>query len=373
VADSSGAGAGAPPSRATLYVAVDGSDAGGCTLRSPCASFDRAYRVARPGDVVEVAGGTYPPQAVEADPRKAGPHDVVFRPAPRSRVTIGCRDDGDGCLDVSASHVTFVGMRTRHMPPVAGTPWQGRIWAERGADDVSFVAMDAGAIAIGSTNTRVLGGDYGPSIDPLNIRLVGESRNVVFDSVLIHDFRVARGGHFECMTIDGGTNITIRNAEFRTCSTFAIFAKPSEPLREVLIENTIFWNPGGVGQVNELKFSNDTASCTDVTIRNNVISDNVYDTCDDEIEVVGNIQLAAQASCGADWSDNVFERARPCGMRGRLVRNVRFVDRAAGDFHLNAGSPAIDRGSSESFAARDRDGQQRPLGTAPDAGVDEVR
>jgi hypothetical protein len=336
-------------------------------------SFDRAYRVARPGDIVEVAGGSYPPQIVGADSRKLSTLDVVFRPAAGASVTIGCREDGDECLRVYASHVTFVRLRTQSMPPVDGFPWQGRISSERGADDLTFVGMDVGAIAIGSTNTRVLGGDYGPSIDPLNIRLVGDARNVLFDRVRVHDFRNARGGHFECMTIDGGTSITIRNGEFRTCSTFAVFAKPSEPLRGVLIENTVFWNPGGAGQVNELKFSNDTASCTGVTIRNNVISDNVYDSCDDELEVVGNIQLGAQASCGAGWSYNVFERARPCGARARHVRDVRFVDRAAGDFHLADGSPAIDRGSRASYAPRDRDGQRRPLGAAPDAGIDEVR
>ena len=41
-----------------------GSDAGLCTQAAPCKSLDRAYRVAEPGDVVQIAEGSYPGQDV---------------------------------------------------------------------------------------------------------------------------------------------------------------------------------------------------------------------------------------------------------------------------------------------------------------------
>jgi hypothetical protein len=60
------------PSPHTLYLAPSGSDAGTCAgAQAPCASFDRAYRVARPGDVVVLAGGSYPGQTIEGDGSKA--------------------------------------------------------------------------------------------------------------------------------------------------------------------------------------------------------------------------------------------------------------------------------------------------------------
>ena len=40
-----------------LAVATTGDDANPCTAAEPCASFDRAYRAAPAGAVVEVAGG----------------------------------------------------------------------------------------------------------------------------------------------------------------------------------------------------------------------------------------------------------------------------------------------------------------------------
>jgi hypothetical protein len=54
----------AAASPATRYVAPTGADGAACTASAPCKSFDRAYQVAQPGDVVEVADGTYGSQTV---------------------------------------------------------------------------------------------------------------------------------------------------------------------------------------------------------------------------------------------------------------------------------------------------------------------
>jgi parallel beta-helix repeat protein len=49
-----------------------------------------------------------------------------------------------------------------------------------------------------------------------------------------------------------------------------------------------------------------------------------------------------------------------------------FVDRAAGDYHLRRGSPAIDAGADVNWLADDIDGDDRPLGDGYDIGADEV-
>ena len=72
----------APPPAAALYVAPNGSDVSDCRSPSaPCASFDRAYHLAAPGAVVEIAGGGYPPQLFSEDPSKTSPDDVVLKAA----------------------------------------------------------------------------------------------------------------------------------------------------------------------------------------------------------------------------------------------------------------------------------------------------
>jgi hypothetical protein len=55
---------------------------------------------------------------------------------------------------------------------------------------------------------------------------------------------------------------------------------------------------------------------------------------------------------------------------GNISANPQFVNQAAGDYHLRAGSPAIDAGTSEEAPAVDFEGDPRPLGKV-DMGADE--
>src|SRR5437762_3883870 len=99
-------GAAAASKAATLYVSPNGSDGGGCTQSAPCASFDRAYRVATPGATVVVAGGTYSGQTIGDDPSKSSASsDVIFTPAAKANVTI------NGDLEIRGSHVVIRGAK----------------------------------------------------------------------------------------------------------------------------------------------------------------------------------------------------------------------------------------------------------------------
>src|SRR4051794_29053183 len=87
-------------SGANEYVSTSGSDANACTAAAPCKSFDRAYHVAKPGDTIQVAGGTYPAQTITVDTTKvSATADVVLLPAPGASVTV------NGDLGVYGSHL----------------------------------------------------------------------------------------------------------------------------------------------------------------------------------------------------------------------------------------------------------------------------
>ncbi len=365
-------GGGAKTRKPSLFVSPHGSGSS-CTRSRPCSTFARAYRVARPGQVVQVGAGRYGPQEIPVDSSKRSRADVVFRPARRAKVTIGCPSDGRGCIDILGSHVTIAGMHVTSMPPINGYPWQGTVDTERGSDDVTLIGIDAGSLNAAASNLTVIGGDWGPSIDPYNMRIVEECVNCTFSGLRIHDFAVAQGGHFECLTFEGGRNITIGKSVFRSCSIFSIFAKPGSKIDGALIENNVFWNPRHFGLSNDIKFTDGGGgTCSNIVIRYNLISDDVYDSCGGPITVVGNIQLGDEASCGPDWDYNVFVRATPCGQHAMRVTNARFVDAAKGNFRLRRGSPAINHGSPDVYPRRDKDGRRRPIGKRADAGPYEM-
>ena len=150
--------------RAALFVAPGGSDAASCRSRNAaCASFERAYRVARPGQIVEVAGGTYRSQSIRAAADEAGPN-VVFRPAPRARVVLGGLSFGSGGeMNQGPDRVTVRGMHLAYKGTAPGARNQEGIFVGPGSTNIRLEQMDAGNIHTWfADRVTVLGGDYGP-------------------------------------------------------------------------------------------------------------------------------------------------------------------------------------------------------------------
>src|SRR5438105_4004912 len=103
----------------TLAIAANGSDRNSCLASSPCATFNRAYHMAAPGQTVLVQSGAYPPQTILPDPSKAGALSrVVFAPAPGAPVSVA------GMLDVRGSHVEVANLtvNTWHVTGSATSP-----------------------------------------------------------------------------------------------------------------------------------------------------------------------------------------------------------------------------------------------------------
>ena len=245
-------------SAATVFVSGAGSDRNPCTREEPCASFDRAYRGAAPGEIVEVAGGVYPEQDIVADGRARGSDRVVFRPAKGAKVRVsglrlGNDSEGAGPVGLTIERVTVAKPSGR----------QGTVVALGGTRDVVLEDIDAASFYLnGVADFTISGGDWGPCRTTGNEQTDGcgnskidanpANRNITIEDAVFHDYRITpgSGAHFECLIVFSGTDISVRRNRFRNCEFFDIFVQhgPAQPVRGMRIENNWFdtpWNGAG--------------------------------------------------------------------------------------------------------------------------------
>jgi hypothetical protein len=363
-----------------VFVSPRGSDASRCQRLDPCLTFDRAYHVAREGQVVVIAGGDYPEQVVREDTTKSAPEDVVFRPASGETVRVHR-------LETYASHIRFERI-------VVTSSWG----THASAQDVTFAEVQAKSFYIrGSRKIRVLGGSYGPVDDAVaQIKLDYKppspspwAQDVLIDGVRFHDFRKRSGDvHMECIHVMNVNGLVIRRSRFERCAIFDVFVKrlaynghgTPEPdygnySRNIRIENNFFDTPTA-GGFYSLRFSGRTDPPI-VVSHNSFLAEVSLGTA---LDFTGNIvSRMTQYACrsfgraGVVFQDNVYERGSRCQRSDFVVPDgdVGYRYRRSFDLHLTEGSEAVDRGGSDS-PPTDIDGQMRPGGPRSDAGADEL-
>ena len=352
---------------ADLYLAPKGRDRNRCTKAAPCRSFARAYALAEPGQTVELAAGQYGRQKIAADPTRTSLDDVTFRPAAGGRVTVGS-------LFIDASHITVRDMRV-----------DGDWTTSATTEDVTFRNLDVrGGIYLSSSrNVSVVGGAVGPTVDvhpqfaawPEGTHL----ENVLVDGVTFHDVsRTSEEFHVECLQIAGGVGVTVRNSRFTRCAIFDLSLTEyngSGPPTDVVIENNVF-ESATQGGFYSLHLNSNATAMRNLLIRNNS-STQTFGLSEepelDRVRVVANVAPLAQFACDEriEYDRNVWDGAA-CS-DSDLNAPSGFVDAAGADMRLAPGSAAIDAGDPESYPARDRAGDPRPAGAAPDAGAYEVQ
>jgi chitodextrinase len=354
-----------------------------CTDRAhPCLTFDHAYHAAAPGQVVEIAPGTYPAQTLTTDDAKAAAtRDVVLASAPGAHVLV------DGSVDVSgASHLTVRGLAVHGL---AVTYPSDHVTLEQIDDNGHFGIW-------GASNVTLHGGAVYETTPSGNDPAIGADasgqgthvpRNVVIDGVSFHDWQVLNpSDHIECIQIWLADGLTIRNSRFLRCAHHALFINEYAPsagaaasMRNVTIENNFFDSPNVGFYAIQIRPANTAGiPCDNFLIRNNTFLQGNYIDCEGSGNRVENNILPSTGfgNCGvAGWSYAYNLIADAAGAPACGATNIAgsplYVDLPAFDLHLAPGSPGIDAGSPSGYAPTDIDGQMRPIGAAADIGADE--
>jgi hypothetical protein len=371
------AGPAKPPPKPQLYMSPTGSDSNPCTSAAPCASFQRAYNVAQPGQVVVVGAGSYPQQTIQGS--KALPK-VVFQPAAGGSVSVAG-------LEIYASNFELRNMSVGYWNSYASS--NGFVARNL---DISFFGI------YGSSNLSILGGDIGPSYDPGGtsvpnyITYGGQPcnppnctvapTNILIDGAHIHDFR--RGTpdeHMECIHVVGGDGITIRNSVFARCDVFDVYftqwAGPA-PAKNVRLENNFFGPTTLDGST--------SVCCTYYSVFMSSIMDSMvgftldYNSAVQPFSVeaavgsgnqfIANVAPNSGCVAGITYRYNVWDGAS-CSASDKNAPSS-FVDPNNNNLDLKAGAAAINAGDPTNYPAADIHGTARPRGSAPDAGADEA-
>ncbi|MCG8915189.1 right-handed parallel beta-helix repeat-containing protein [Actinokineospora sp. PR83] len=358
------------------------------------ATPQEAADVVRPGDTVRIAAGTYPGGLTirtDGTPRRPITFTGVGGPA-----VITGEGGPDGLLAVgSHSWQRFLNLT------VSGS--QGFGAHADGGHDLVFGgftvdgSLDGGLVLLDTSRVLVHSCDIhgtnarGTSADHEALSIASGSRDVevrhcrVHDNgeegidvkyteharVRIHD-NVVTDNRGPNIYVDSATEVDVYNnvasgAKNDTKSGIALAVEDYSNTRR-LAKVRVFNNVStGNAQAGLSLWVESTGTMSDVEIVNNTFAGNQY----------GSVVIDADRFRGRNvLRNNIFAEgpvdAGPFTSDHNTTGDPGFADPARGDFHLTAGSAAVDAGSPHLAPAFDLDGKRRPAGAGHDAGAYEL-
>jgi len=338
---------------ATYYVATNGNNSNPGTIGSPFLTIAKGLSVLAAGDTLYIRAGTYAEYIDNNVPSGTSfTNAVTVSGFPSEVVTIRPNSGNDHVINFNGSGPSYIIFNNlvidatnagHNGMKLQGGPNHIRVQncEFKNAVESGILLTDGSGfnefINVNSHNNGQIG--YAPPVAAYGMYIA--TANNLVDRCSIHD-NVGYGIHTYSAT-GGADNITIRNTRIynngRNTSNyvFGVLVGPGG----VAYNNLIYGNQRG------LQVFTGSGSAYNNTIYNNI---------NEAIQVYGSASLT--------YTNNIiYSNGSTLNGSGsssnNLLTNPNFVNAGSGDFHLQAGSPAIDAGVTLSLFSTDFDGNTR--------------
>ena len=356
---------------ATYYVSTSGNDSSPGTQAAPFRHVSLGAAVAHAGDTVIVMNGTYDNEGQVADSSGGGSVVTMGNSGTAGNpITIKAQNRGGAILNAASSVQSSLGCSSA--------------WAYFDLSYTSYVVIQGfvienacinGIRANGSAHDvtirwneiRNIGNWNNPAgtLSPSGIYLNSSEYNFTFDGNIFHD-------------IGGGANVNQQHAIYTHSSNVTIINNifynqvhgwdiQTAGGNGVYISNNTFAfpNPGRDGQI--VLWDNGVAgSLANVLIQNNIF----YQPLNSAITsyLAGPIN-GCTFQYNLTTSGSIWDNGSSCTVSSNVTNSdPKLVNPAGHDFHLQAGSPAIDTGMNNSYTIVDFEGTGRPVNRVYDRG-----
>jgi hypothetical protein len=332
----------------TKFLSPSGSDSAACTQAAPCRTLAHADQVAKPGDVISVADGTYDGGVLSASGTSSARITYVAQnhwgASIRSLLDVrGAYVDirnfdvtgsSNGGVALNASYDRAIRNHIHNLPIACGNG--AGLWAGNGNDSPVYgshdqellynVVADIGPAGGWSGGTCQL--SHGIYASVPNAKIIG---NLVYHTIGdgITSWHAA-------------THLTVVNNTVANAGSDGILIGNGDGGGSSA-GNTGSYIANNISVNNYRHGITESGTASGNTFRNNLTMGNGTDCI----------------SCST-WSKDES---------GTITADPKFV--GGGDYHLQAGSPGVDSGTATNAAPWDLDGHARPMGGGVDRGAEE--
>ncbi len=391
----------------TFYVSTTGSNSNPGTSAAPWKTLQFAADSVRAGDTVVVRAGDYAGFQLTASGTASAP--ITFQADPGARVTTRNPSTSDGINLEGASYAVIQGFTVVNQPRAGirvvtdnhvtirgNTCDSNTVWGIFTAfsDDVliegntaSHSAQQHGIYVSNSGDRPVVRNNTVFGNNQAGIHMNGDISNggdgIISNALVEGNVIYSNGaGGASGINCDGVQNSTFRNNliydEHANGISLYQIDGGGPSTNNVVENNTILIASDGRWGLNI------TDGATGTAVRNNVLYNNG--------STRGSIEVSADSRSGlvsdynavmnrfsTDGGNTVQTLAQWRTATGQDAHSFTttpaalFANPAGNDYHLKAGSPAIDTGTPTGAPATDFEGDPRPLGKGYDIGADEYR